>query len=129
MLAQRASDRFLRSAHEGRRSPERASGNAGLAAGTRTNVPPAHPGDAVNVLLVDTLNTDMQDQEYVRRQVMEFFAKVQPGTRMAIFVLGSKLTCLQGFTSDTSALLAALNDQRKGLKNQKSFLDTLTASR
>jgi len=90
--------------------------------GARTNVPPAPPGDAVNVLLVDTLNTDMQDQEHVRREVMEFFTKMQPGTRMAIFVLGSKLTCLQGFTSDTSALLAALNDQRNGLKNQKSSL-------
>lgn len=90
--------------------------------GARTNVPPAPPGDAVNVLLVDTLNTDVQDQEYVRREVMEFFAKMQPGTRMAIFVLGSKLICLQGFTSDTSALLAALDDQRNGLKNQKSSL-------
>ncbi len=93
-----------------------------LPAGARTNVPPAPPGDAVNVLLIDTLNTNMQDQEYVRRQIMEFFAKMQPGTRMAIFVLGSKLTCLQGFTSDTSTLLAALNDQRTGLKNQKSSL-------
>ncbi len=90
--------------------------------GALTNVPPATPGDAVNVLLIDTLNTDMQDQEYVRRQVMQFFAKLQPGTRMAIFVLGSKLTCLQGFTSDSSALLAALNDKRTGLKSEKSSM-------
>lgn len=90
--------------------------------GARTNVPPAPPSDAVNVLLVDTLNTEMQDQAYVRRQVMDFLTKMQPGTRMAIFILGSKLRCLQGFTSDTSALLAALNDQRNGLKGQKSSL-------
>jgi VWFA-related protein len=93
-----------------------------MPAGARTNVPPAPPGDAVNMLLIDTLNTDMQDQEYVHREVLAFFAKMQPGTRMAIFVLGSKLTCLQGFTSDTSTLLAALKDQRSGLKNEKSSL-------
>jgi VWFA-related protein len=93
-----------------------------MPADARTNVPPAPPGDAVNVLLVDTLNTNMQDQEYVRGEVLDFFAKMKPGTRMAIFVLGSKLTCLQGFTSDTSVLLAALKDQRDGLKNQKSSM-------
>ena len=54
--------------------------------GARTNVPPASPGDAVNVLLIDTLNTDMPEQEYVRHQVMQFFARLQPGTRMAIRV-------------------------------------------
>lgn len=93
--------------------------------GSRTNVPPAPPGDAVNVLLIDTLNTEIQDQAYVRRQVVDFLTKIQPGPRMAIFVLGSKLTCLQGFTSDTSALLAALKDQSTELKGQKSsFLQT-----
>jgi hypothetical protein len=93
-----------------------------MPADTRTNVPPAPPGDAVNVLLIDTLNTEMQDQAYVRSQVVDFLSKMQPGPRMAIFLLGSKLRCLQGFTSDTSALLAALKDQRNWLKGQKSSL-------
>ena len=91
-----------------------------MPAGARTNVPPTPPSDAVNVLLVDTLNTEMQDQAYVRREVMDFLTKMQPGTRMAIFILGSKLRCLQGFTSDTSALLTTLSDQRNGLRGQKS---------
>ena len=91
-----------------------------MPAGTSTNVPSAPPSDAVNVLLIDTLNTEMQDQASVRRQVMDFLAKMQPGTRMAIFVLGSKLRCIQGFTSDSSALLAALHDPRNGLNSQKS---------
>lgn len=93
-----------------------------LPAGASTNVPPALAGDAVNILLIDTLNTDMQDQAYVHSQVLDFLSKMQPGTRMAIFVLGTKLICLQGFTSDSSALLAALHDQRNGLKNEKSSL-------
>ena len=65
----------------------------------------------------------MQDQEYVHREVMDFLTNMQPGTRMAIFMLGSTLAfCLQGFTTDNSALLAALNDQQNGLKDQKSSL-------
>jgi len=88
--------------------------------GARTNVPPAPSGDAVNILLIDTLNTEMQDQASVRRQVMDFLGKLQPGTRMAIFLLGSKLVCLQGITADTTALLAALKDEKNGLKSQKS---------
>ena len=90
--------------------------------GTRTNVPPAPPSDAIDVLLIDTLNTEMQDQAYLRQQVMAFFTKMQPGTRMAIFVLGAKLTCLQGFTTDSSALLAALKRQPGDAKTQKSSL-------
>ncbi len=37
-----------------------------------TNVPPAPLNDSVNVLLLDSLNTDPQDQEYVHQQIMEF---------------------------------------------------------
>jgi len=57
-------------------------------------------------------------KDYVRCQVIDFLSKLQPGPRMAIFLLSSKLSCLQGFTSDTSALLAAINDPRNGLKVQ-----------
>jgi VWFA-related protein len=96
-----------------------------LPPGMQTNVPPALPSDAVNVLLIDTLNTATQDQTYVRRQIVEFLSKMQPGTRIAIFALGAKLRCLQGFTSDSSALLAALHDPRSGLHGEKStFLKT-----
>ena len=93
-----------------------------MPAGARTNVPPAPSGDAVNILLIDTLNTEMQDQASVRRQVMDFLGKLKPGTRMAIFLLGSKLVCLQGITADTTALLAALKDEKNGLKSEKSSL-------
>jgi VWFA-related protein len=87
--------------------------------GVRTNVPPAPESDAVNVLLLDTLNTEQQDQAYVHQQIMGFLTKMQPGTRVAIFMLGSKLRFVQGFTADTSVLLAALNDKRNGMKSEK----------
>ena len=96
-----------------------------LLPGMHTNVPPAPPTDAVNVLLIDSLNTEAADQTDVRRQVLNFLTKTPPGTPMAIFVLGSKLRCLQSFTSDNSTLLAALHDPHNGLNVQKnSFLDS-----
>jgi|GEM_PF-665643 len=88
--------------------------------GMSTNVPPAPPGDAVNVLLIDTLNTPQLDQAYIRSEVIDFLTKMRPGTRMAIFTLGSKLRFVQGFTTDSSALLAALQDKTNGLKTGKN---------
>jgi VWFA-related protein len=77
-----------------------------------TNVPPAPPADAVNVLLLDSLNTERQDQVFMHKQIVAFLKGMQPGTRAAIFTLGSKLRFIQGFTSDSTALLAALDDKR-----------------
>ncbi len=91
-----------------------------------TNVPPAPLNDSVNVLLLDSLNTDPQDQEYVHQQIMEFLKTMQPGTQTAIFMLGSQLRFVQGFTADAGVLAAALNDKnsqpRKELL-QKSRID------
>ncbi len=81
---------------------------------TYTNVPPVPESESVNVLLLDTLNTPQQDQAYVHTEITDFLKKMQPGTRVAIFALGSKLRYVQGFTTDTSVLLTALNDKRNG---------------
>jgi VWFA-related protein len=80
-----------------------------------TNVPPAPEGDSVNVLLIDTLNTDRQDQSYVRQNILNFLKTMQPGVRIAVFVLGSKLRMVQGFTADSSALRDAVNDKKNGV--------------
>lgn len=73
-----------------------------------TNVPPAPEDDAVNVLLLDTLNTDPRFQPYMRQQIIHFLLGMKPGTRIAIFALGTQLRYIQGFTTDTAALRAAL---------------------
>ncbi len=91
-----------------------------MPAGTRTNVPLAPESDAVNVLLLDTLNTEQAEQAYVHREVTDFLSHMQPGTRVAIFILGSHLRFVQGFTTDTSVLIAALNDKRNGVKVEKN---------
>jgi VWFA-related protein len=77
-----------------------------------SNVPPAPVSDAVNVLLLDSLNTALQDQTRVHKQTLEFLKKMRPGTRVAVFTLGSSLRFVQGFTTDASVLQAALNDER-----------------
>jgi VWFA-related protein len=87
--------------------------------GVYTNVPPAPEGDAVNVLLLDSLNTDQQDQSYVHRQIISFLKSIPPGTKIAIFMLSSHLRMVQGFTTDTAILQAALNDPKYGFTPTK----------
>ncbi len=79
-----------------------------------TNQPAAPPGDSVNVLLLDSLNTDREDQSYVHGQILNYLKTMDPGTRIAIFTLSSKLHMVQGFSTDSSALRAALDDPKSG---------------
>ena len=79
-----------------------------------TNQPAAPPGDSVNVLLLDSLNTDREDQAYVHQQILNYLKTMEPGTQVAIFTLSSKLRMIQGFSTDSSALQAALNDPKSG---------------
>lgn len=85
-----------------------------------TNVPPAPESDAVNILLLDTLNTPRQDFTYSRQQVIQYLHNVKPGTRTAILILGGRLNFVQGFTDDPAKLLAALEDKKGGTQGQES---------
>jgi VWFA-related protein len=78
------------------------------------NVPLAPQNGSVNLLLLDSLNTPRPDQIYVRQQVLSFLKTMTPGSRIAIFVLGSKLRLVQGFTDDPALLIAALSDKNPG---------------
>jgi VWFA-related protein len=89
-----------------------------------TNQPAAPPGNSVNVLLLDSLNTPPPDQAFVHQQILNFLKNVQPGTRIAIFALGSKLRFIQGFSDGPALLRAALNDKNLGARP-----DTSPASR
>jgi len=75
-----------------------------LPPGTFTNYTPTPPNGTLNVLLLDALNTPMADQSYVRYQLEQYIKKADPGTRIAIFGLNTRLTILQGFTSDPQTL-------------------------
>jgi VWFA-related protein len=69
-----------------------------------TNVPPTPLDDAVNVLLLDSLNTPPQFMSYARKEILGYLNNVKPGTRMAIVVLNDKLNFVQGFTTDAALL-------------------------
>lgn len=76
-----------------------------------TNFPVAKSPDAVNVLLLDALNTPTADQIFVHRQILKYLKGIRPGPRLAIFTLGSQLRMVQPFTSDPAVLLAVLNEK------------------
>ena len=87
-----------------------------------TNFPPLLASDSVNVLLLDSLNTQVVDQAYVRAQLIRYLQGVQPGTRLAVFVLTSRLRMIQSVTTDSAVLLAALNSKSSEGKPQQSTL-------
>ena len=76
---------------------------------TYTNYPVQKPVDSLDLMLLDVLNTPVGDQSKVRLQMADFLKSVPAGSHIAIFTLSSGLRMVQGFTSDSSILLAALN--------------------
>jgi hypothetical protein len=70
-------------------------------------------GDPVNVLLLDSLDTEAQDQIVIHKQIVSFVENMQPGAPVAIFCLGSKLELLQSFTADASLLRVAPDKKAK----------------
>jgi VWFA-related protein len=86
-----------------------------LPPGTFTNYTTAPAGAALNILLLDTLNTPLTDQTYVHNQIRLFLKNTPPNAPLAIFGLGSRLWLLQPFTADPRLLRAAI--EAKSLKN------------
>jgi VWFA-related protein len=76
---------------------------------TYTNYAAVENADSINVILMDALNTQTQDQEFVHRQI-KYLKTIPPGARVAVFTLTSKLRMVQEFTTDSTRLLAAVND-------------------
>ena len=76
--------------------------------GTLTNLPDTKVTDSITVLLLDAVNTAPSDVVYVRREMLRFLKTLPPGRRIAVFALGQRLKMLQGFTADTSQLMAVL---------------------
>jgi VWFA-related protein len=81
--------------------------------GIFTNYSVAPANGALNILLLDKLNTPMDAQTVVRDQVLKYLKDVRPGTRIAIFSLTTELKLLQGFTTNPE-VLRALVEGKKG---------------
>lgn len=75
-----------------------------------SNFPDLPATSAANVLLLDAMNTPIQDQAYVRKQMIEYLKSVPANSYMAIFVLGNRLRLVQGFISQPELLAASLQN-------------------
>jgi VWFA-related protein len=77
-----------------------------------TNFSPVAQPPAVTVLLLDSLNTHMENQSFVHTQALKFLKTAKPGSRMAIFTMSLGLHFVQGFTDDPAVLAKALGDKK-----------------
>jgi VWFA-related protein len=87
-----------------------------------TNIPRVKPSGSVTVLVLDSLNTPLDDQRQVHAQVLKYLKKPQTGQKMAIFTLGTQLRLIQSFTDDPALLSAAINNKKNGVGKQISPL-------
>src|SRR5258708_38106094 len=67
------------------------------------------PNTALNVILLDSLNSNLLNQAYVRTEMVKFLEKLPQGQPVAIFTLGRKLHMVQDFTTDLNALKRVVN--------------------
>lgn len=106
---------------------------------TYDNLPITRATDSVTVLLLDGLNTQVADSQYLRLQMIQYLKNLPAGRRIAIFALGSKLRMLQGFTTDPRMLLAAISGPQatapgslvpaaNHIMTERAELDTLEAA-
>ncbi len=71
------------------------------------------------VVLMDSLNTQTSNQLLSRARMIELLRTLPLDTPVAVFLLGSSLRILQGFTTDPALLRAALSQSISGSTIQK----------
>jgi VWFA-related protein len=88
---------------------EPAQDQVALPANVVTNARKFAPNTALNVILLDSLNSNLLNQAYVRFEMVKFLEKLPQGQPVAIFTLGRKLHMVQDFTTDLTELKRAIN--------------------
>src|SRR6202451_150041 len=63
---------------------------------------------SVTVVLLDGLNTRIQDQVYAKQQFIRFLGQIKPDDHVAVYTLGNGLKVLHDFSSDSRSLLNAV---------------------
>ena len=91
-----------------------------------TNLQPTPTTSAVNILLLDGLNTLPGDQVNMRQESLKYLKSMPKGTRVAVLGLTSSLHILQGFTSDPAILIAVV-DSKKNRALPSPFIDNDSA--
>ena len=88
-----------------------------LPVNTFVNIPSGPERGPLYVLLLDLLNTAVDDQPRAREQLQKFIRSKPLGTRFALFVLSDGLYLVQGFTEDRNRLADAVDT-----KNPRSHI-------
>jgi len=71
------------------------------------------PAGVPIVLLLDGVNTPVESQFLVRKQMIDFLAEhFDPSMRIAVFAMGNQLSVLQDFTSDPALLRKAMQQYK-----------------
>ncbi len=74
---------------------------------------------SISVILLDGMNTAIQDQTYARQNIIKFLEQVQPQDRVAIYLLGhGEIRVLHDFSSNSMTLIAALKRYRGRLGHE-----------
>jgi len=98
-----------------------------LAGGTFTNYSIAPTSGAINVLLLDLLNTPEDARAALRDEMVAYLKDVRPGARMAIFGLTRRLVMLQGLASEPELVSNLLNGERDLQKTSLAATDIVNA--
>ncbi len=93
---------------------------------TFSNFSPIPTPPAVNVLLLDSLNTPMDDQMWLRRAAQHYLKTLKPGTRLAIFVMGMRLRFVEGFSDDPALLATALGYRQNNKAEVAAMLQSMS---
>ena len=77
----------------------------------RVELRPKSP-NSVTVMLLDGLNTKLEDQVYARQQLIKMLGQLQPDDRVALYTLGRELKIIHDFTTDASSILRVLGKEK-----------------
>jgi VWFA-related protein len=80
-----------------------------------TNIPSYSPSSALNVVLLDALNTTTPNQAYVRDQMIHYLERMPEGRPVAVYTLGAKLRLVEDFTTDPAALKEVVRKLKNGV--------------
>lgn len=69
-----------------------------------SNFPTYKSSSALNVVLLDALNTTAPNQAYVREQMIHYLEKMPAGRPVAVYTLGTRLRLVQDFTTNPATL-------------------------
>lgn len=67
---------------------------------------------SITVVLLDAVNTSIQDQNNAKQQFVKFLSQIRPEDHVAVYALGSRLRVLNEFTNDSVRLVRALAKYR-----------------